>query len=362
MSALDNRTPARSRFVASMAHFIFIILIFILPEVVMAIAMPHRRGFALFPGFYVKTLFYIAAFYLNYFIIVDRTLGQPHGNRRIIRFVVYNVFIVVTALLCSYIVSWLLSPSGPKPHAENDLCRHVLKSASFLLRDGVMMILSIGLAVALRLSAKWKDLETQRQELLAEQRYTELDNLKSQLNPHFLFNTLNTIYALVDISPEDAKKAVHRLSALLRYMLYEDESNVSLAQEASFIEDYVSLMRLRLTGREVKVDIDLGDSGDAELPPLLFIPLVENAFKYGTSATDSTPVEISLRVADGSICCRTSNSFIPRPADSPANTASGIGLANLRRRLVLLYAGKASLRTTTDGNIYTATLILPLHK
>ena len=113
-----------------------------------------------------------------------------------------------------------------------------------------MLTLTLALAVALRLSVKWKDLQQQRRELISNQRAVELDNLKSQLNPHFLFNTLNTIYVLIAVAPDKAQGAVHRLSGLLRYMLYEDTANVMLSQEADFIENYVSLMRLRLSGRE----------------------------------------------------------------------------------------------------------------
>lgn len=346
----------RSRFTSGVAHFIFILIIFVLPELVMTIALPHKRSIGIFPGIYIKTVIYIIAFYLNYSLIVTNTLGRP--GRRIGRFVLYNVLILIGGIVLCYISSRICYPPRAHHHAIS-LWQQVLKSTSFILRDGVMIVLSIGLAVALRLSAMWQDIEKKRQQSLAEQRATELDGLKSQLNPHFLFNTLNTIYALIDICPDDAKAAVHRLSGLLRYMLYEDVRSVRLAQEADFIEDYVSLMRLRMSGRAVDISIDIDGHGETTVPPLLFIPLVENAFKHGNSAPDNRPIAISLKVSDGKIVCTTSNSFVATPAGTRSKD-SGIGLTNLRRRLSLIYEGKASLRTKVEGNIYTGVLTIPL--
>lgn len=364
MTNLETSSFSRRKLLTPLAHFLFIIILFVLPELVMAIAMPHKYGINFYPGFYVKTLIYIAAFYLNYLLLVDRTLGRSDGNRRIINFLLWNLLIIAAGLLLSYLLSVWTAPPTPSPrrrHMPPEFGPRFFKQATFLVRDGVMLILTIGLAVALRLSTKWKDIERRHQEIVAEQRTIELTNLKSQLNPHFLFNTLNTIYALVDIEPDNAKKAVHRLSALLRYMLYEDVTAVPLRREVDFIEDYVSLMRLRISGRDINVEIDLAGNDDAEVPPLLFIPLIENAFKYGTSVEDDTPITISIKVIDNNIVCTTCNSFAHQPSHyDDEHKASGIGLANLRRRLLLIYGNKASLRTSANENIYKAKLLLPI--
>lgn len=329
----------------------------------MMVAMPNRRFVAFYPGFYLKTLVYLLAFYLNYYIIVDRTLGSAE-RRRILRFLLWNLVILVAGVALCYLLSkvWFAAPWHTRRGAmvEPSL-RHMLKSASFMMRDGAMLTLTIGLAVAMRLSVRWKDMEQQRQEMLAAQRSTELDNLKSQLNPHFLFNTLNTIYALVDIDPEDAKGAVHRLSGLLRYVLYENDGSVSLGKELGFIEDYVALMRLRLGSRPVEVDIEADGYADRKVPPLLFVPLIENAFKYGNTAEPHRPISISVRVDDRFIECRTTNYFAQSTLEGD-RSASGIGLANLRRRLVLLYGSKASLRTSVEGEIYKSCLRIPFNE
>lgn len=344
------------------AHFIFILIIFVLPELMWTIASPRRAPFVFFPNFYIKTLIFIAVFYVNYLVIVDRTITA--GRRRILLFVFWNIILVAFGLFIDYLASSVWFPFPHRhPHDGHSL-RNLLKWTSYLFRDGAMMILSIGLAVALRLSMKWKDMEQQRKELIAAQRSTELDNLKSQLNPHFLFNTLNTIYALIDIEPDDAKAAVHRLSGLLRYMLYESATMVKVSEEIGFIEDYVELMRLRLSGHPLCVDIDVSGHESDLVPPLILVALIENAFKYGSTADKGEAIKIDIYVKDGRFCCRTENSFVGEPVSpvgvSASARASGIGLTNLRRRLSLIYGHRASLKTVAEGHVFKTILSLPL--
>ncbi len=354
-------TRSRGRLVGAASHLIFILILFVLPEVMMAIAMPRHRWYLMYPGFYIKTLVYISVFYLNYLLVIDRTLVPSGGRRRIGWFVAINLVLTVVGLVLCYFITELMSNNPPRPSKfpPPDRWHAILKTTSFFVRDAVMLILTIALAVALRLSLKWKEIQRQRQELILSQRATELDNLKSQLNPHFLFNTLNTIYALISVAPDKAQGAVHRLSGLLRYMLYEDEPRVPLGREIEFIEDYVTLMRLRLSGRQADLNINIeGHEGEC-VPPLLFIPLVENAFKYGVDAPDDTPISLDIHYEDKSIVCSTSNAYSPARPESKRRS-SGIGLANLRRRLALIYSGRASLTTTSDGHIYRTVLRIPL--
>jgi LytS/YehU family sensor histidine kinase len=222
-----------------------------------------------------------------------------------------------------------------------------------------MMILTIALAVAIRLSDRWKMLEEHRRELHHEQKARELENLKSQLNPHFLFNTLNTIYALIDVNTDDARSAIHRLSALLRYMLYENPAEVPLARELEFIDNYIALMRLRLGDGLLDVRIDDGGHSDALVAPLLLVSLIENAVKYGNTGRPSDKIEIDIRVARGRLRCHTFNHFLPQ--ESSDRGAGGIGITNLRRRLHLLYGFRASLSTVVTADTYTTDLSIPLN-
>lgn len=364
MAALDLQTGKR-KFVGFMSHALLIIIIFILPEVVMAITMPRRHAFALNLSFYVKTAIYIAAFYINYFVIIDHTLARDMTKRRVLRFILLNLIVLAVGIGICYLISFnYYGHIGRKrTHLPPTIWQSIIHLSGFILRDSVMMILTIALALALRLSAKWKDLQEQQRELLSEQRATELDNLKSQLNPHFLFNTLNTIYALIAVDSGKAQNAVHRLSSLLRYMLYEDTGQVPLAKECDFIENYVALMRERIANREINVSINAGSHASTRVPALLFIPLIENAFKYGITATDDTPISIMIEAGDKELTCITVNGFTPEPdsGDGAARKrSSGIGLANLSRRIKLIYGPRASLSTNISDNAFTATLHIPL--
>ncbi len=257
-----TRLPDRGgRTTSLLSHFLFILIIFVLPEVLMAIALPHRSASRPVWSFYGKTLIYIGVFYLNYFVLIPRTVIAGRRRHRILRLVGLNVLVVIAALALSHLMGQFFD--GPPRFRHPSL----LKSVSFLTRDAVMLVLIVGLAVALRLGENLRDVEAKHQEMLAVRKQTELENLKSQLNPHFLFNTLNTIYALISIDPPTAQKAVHQLSRLLRYTLYEDSAEVELGREVEFIESYTSLMRMRLGSRPVSLKIDLKDRYNEAVPP-----------------------------------------------------------------------------------------------
>jgi len=350
----------RQRTARFLIHLLFIVIIFVLPELVMSMAMPSRHGFSFAFAFYLKSALLIAIFYLNYYLIIGRSIGL--GTRRgIWRFALWNLLIIAVALVLSVMLHRLNAPPArPRPvnpeHVRH--ASHTLRSLSFIIRDGVMMILTIALAVAIRLSDRWSRLEEHRRELEHEQRVRELESLKGQLNPHFLFNTLNTIYALVDVNADDARSAIHRLSALLRYMLYENPAEVPLARELEFVDNYLSLMRLRLPDELLEVSIDDGGRSDAMVAPLLFVSLIENAVKYGnTGAGDK--IRIDIRVEGELLSCRTFNHFLPQ-ADAE-HRAGGIGIANLRRRLQLLYGTQAKFSTTVEGDTYATSLSIPLN-
>lgn len=355
----DLKTAPRSNLATVLAHTIFIIMLFVLPELVMTIAHPHRSQWGLYPGFYTKAAVCLAVFYLNYFVLVDRELVRDRP--RIWRFVLINTGVVAVALFTTRTLDSLMF-EFPRPRHWEDLTelQKIARTVSFLLRDAVMLVLAIGLAVAMRLSTRWTDVQLQRQRLLSAQRESELESLKSQLNPHFLFNTLNSIYALIDINSDDAREAVHKLSGMLRYMLYENRPTVSLEQESQFLADYIALMQLRLRACAHPLEVELPDPhavSNLKVPPLIFIPLVENALKYGLEGNAGAAVKISLRVEDDAIVMHTENSYTHGSAN---HRDGGIGLANLRRRLTLIYGDRARLRTSLVRDIFIADLSIPI--
>ena len=340
-----------------LSHLIVISILFLLPEFIMnyALSLSSRSGSGGIQWhMYAKSMVYIIVFYINYYYIIGHTLTP---KVRLWRFLSYNFLLLVFALGISYLIWYYfaylprIAESAVHPIRNPEKFRMIFVSS--VVRDGVMVILTIAFAVALRLSDHWTALERRRRDMASEQRATELRNLKSQLNPPFLFNTLNSIYALIEISPVEAQTAVHELSQMLRYMLYESPSRVTLSQETSFIRNYISLMELRLPPGTVTTHIDIADMARTDISPLLFISLVENAFKHGNTGNSAAGITIDITASDGVIRCCTHNRF---DSKTVVDRQGGIGIANLRRRLLLIYGDSASLTTTIDGDKYTAIL------
>ncbi len=352
----SRRHLSRQTVVNFFTHLICITILFVLPEVLMSISgpQPHRMP----AGIYLKSLVFVTVFYLNYYVIIDRTLGQPRGW---VKFTLSNVVLIALVLVVLYFVGRYLLPKrmDHQPHIRETLT--AIRAASFLLRDLVMIVLTIALSVAIRLSDRWIRLERRRQEEKTTRREEELNRLKSQLNPHFLFNTLNSIYALIAISPDKAQKAVHELSRLLRYMLYDNHSTVTLRQELEFIDNYVRLMRLRIPeSTPISLTLDAGNDADMPIAPLMFINIVENMFKHGITLRRDCPLEISVTAHDGVVTCITTNHIAPsEPGREQAS--QGIGISNLRRRLDLLYGSNASLASDERDGLFRVKLIINLN-
>lgn len=340
-------------------HLIVISMLFLVPEFVMNYTMSSGRGGGGGGGMqwvmYAKSVIFIAVFYIDYYFVISRTLTP---NVKVWRFIFYNLLILVGALGLSYLIWYLLAylprleEVVPHHHKHNpDKFRMMFVSS--MVRDGAMIILTMGLAVALRLSDRWAAMERHQRDMADEQRQSELRNLKSQLNPHFLFNTLNSIYALIEISPNEAQQAVHELSQMLRYMLYESPTTVSLKQETDFTRNYISLMELRFQPGTVNFNCDIAAMENTSIAPLLFISLIENAFKHGNTGKGKDLIDISITAEDGIVRCMTRNTF---DSSTKVDRQGGIGIANLRRRLVLIYGDKASLSTVIEGDSYKACL------
>ena len=266
--------------------------------------------------------------------------------------------------------------SGPRPHPlPGPEERSPLLSPNVLL----LSLLVLGIASSLAAMQKGQRDAESRLELERRQVATELSLLKAQINPHFFFNTLNNIYALTLLDAEQARTALHRLSRMMRYVLYESPAGQTrLSQEIGFLRDYVDLMHLRLTAN-VRVQLDLPDPAghdpaghgpaghDPLIAPMLFQPFVENAFKHGVSATGPSCITVELRQpsAQAVVLCVRNTLFPARPAaaDADANDEpGGIGLANTQRRLHLLYPHAHVIHVTarTAANEYEVCLHLHL--
>ncbi|QJD81041.1 sensor histidine kinase [Spirosoma rhododendri] len=191
--------------------------------------------------------------------------------------------------------------------------------------------------------------------------------LKAQVNPHFLLNTLNSVYARIFEADQQAADLVLHLSELMRYNLYEtDQPRIGLDKELAYIQNYLDLERNRLSGQDVLIDYEQsGEPAHYQIAPLLLIAFVENAFKHGVKgATQPAYVQVRAEVdTAGQFIFAVENSLPSRqPVALGAGRSGGVGLANVRRRLEALYAGHYSLITQADETTYTVTLTINLNQ
>ena len=206
------------------------------------------------------------------------------------------------------------------------------------------------IAIGIRHFIRTRQIRQQLKDEQAKHTEAELAWLKNQINPHFLFNTLNNISSLTQIDPDAAQDAIAQLSDLLRYAMYEtNKKTVPISGEVEFMRNYISLMKLRCNEKtEVKTTFDIAQ--DVEIAPLLFISLIENAFKHGVSSSRSSMIDIRLEQKDGSIVFACDNTNYPK--DDADRSGSGIGIENTRRRLDLMYADHYSWQQWLEDDIY----------
>ncbi len=272
---------------------------------------------------------------LNYYILVPKLL---HGGRKA-WFYIINGAIIVGWLLWDFLDK---RPEFPKEVIDQFGERGVwaMYVGSILLRVFVqcmLILLAVGLRHIMRAN---------------ETVVAELTWLKHQLSPHFLFNTLNNISSLTQIDPDKAQESIGQLSDLLRYALYDSEADkVSLAAEMEFMSNYVDLMALRCNELTTVEKEFKAPREHVEVAPLLFISLVENAFKHGVNARYPSFVNVGMFYADGVITFRCANSLFEKQGSD--HIGSGIGLENMKRRLELLYPGKYTYEQKADNDTYT---------
>lgn len=208
------------------------------------------------------------------------------------------------------------------------------------------------LALALRIDNRWR--ETEREKI-----HTELSYLKAQINPHFLFNTLNSIYSLAIIESPPTAEAIVKLSSFLRYVIQESQKNqVSLRNELEYIGQYIALQRLRLGDTaQIHFTVD-GNANGKQIAPLLLISFIENAFKYGVSPEEPSAIQVSISMQDTTIRCYVANKKVR--VFQPTAVASGIGLTNTKARLQLVYPDRHRLIIDDKSDSFTVDLSITL--
>lgn len=210
----------------------------------------------------------------------------------------------------------------------------------------MMTLFMIGISTSITLIRKWQVDKQSHEAMEKEKIGSELSFLKAQINPHFFFNTLNNIYALTHVDVEKSRSALHKLSRMMRYLLYETQTgSTPLSKEVSFIVDYIELMKLRLNDINTVIFKEPLLRHDPWIAPMLFLPYIENAFKYGVSTTEPSVITIVLELKDNQLSLSVKNSVFDNNA-ATADAYRGIGLSNTKRRLELLYPGKHTFTTS----------------
>ena len=293
--------------------------------------------------FFLRFIVYYAFYYVNKYYLIPQFLSKKG--------IVYYGFVMVLTILVAYPILSQFIYLLPFVHELSpdtyNLPHPFIKDRGLI--PASIMILSVPVIVAMQ----WFEQSSQIANLEKEKSATELNLLKQQINPHFFFNTLNNLYALSIVKDKQTPEVILQLSELMRYVIYKGkEEKVALAEEIKYIEDYVQLQQIRLHKKlDFKFDKEIADE-KLQIPPLLFITFVENAFKHGIEpAEKDCSLHLSLQSTANSLIFSCENSIEEK------NTApSGIGLDNLRRRMQLRFPNTHKITLLEGQNNYSTTL------
>lgn len=301
----------------------------------------------------------IGMFYLNAQVLVPRLLFHDRTKTYVLA-----ALGIITAFL---LVLWAIDVGFNLPELIH---RAFHPDGSGRPRHGrwfqpalLTALLVIGISTSVTAVQKWQSDAQLRQQLEQARTTSELSFLKAQINPHFFFNTLNNIYALTLTDVDAAREALHRLSRMMRYVLYETQNNRTLlSREIAFVQDYLQLMQLRLTDKVTVTFEQPVPLSDVPIAPMLILPFVENAFKHGVSALHESRIHIGIRQQQNQLRMEVRNTLFSDKSTS-LEAGSGIGLTNTRRRLDLLYPDHYTLAVDerTDLNEYVVYLNIDLN-
>ena len=290
----------------------------------------------------------IALFYFNYLLLIPLFLDKK-------KYKLYALAVIITIALlgvAKYGIAlafkhWvLIRMSGA-----------VVGFGAYFLSTVFTSIIFIFLSVVLQFTLDWFTNERVQRDLENQRLTAELAFLKSQINPHFLFNSLNSIYSLAYQKSDTTPEAILKLSEIMRYMLYESNDNkVDLSKELQYLQNYIDLQKIRF-GKRAYVDFEVnGQVTNQRIVPLLLIAFIENAFKHGVANDAAAPIKLIINVSDGNLSFYMENKKHLLNRDA----SGGIGLINVKRRLDLLYPGNYRLEIHEDADTYTCELSLIL--
>jgi LytS/YehU family sensor histidine kinase len=337
-----------NKHLAGMCHLAFWAFLFLSP-------LTYWRGTGFNFVHYLMTcmqpLVVMVVFYLNYLVLAPKLFVS--GKHR------YDLLINVVLLISlgTLLHFWMDFTNQLFIPGYKD--QDTVGTVTYIARDVLNLAIFAGGATSLALARRWSTADQKLKEAEAAHATAELRNLRSQINPHFLLNTLNNIYALTAFDTPKAQEAIQELSKMLRHILYDyQQTTVSLADEIEFLQNYVNLMRIRL---QQSVDVQFNISTlntSVEIAPLLFISLVENAFKHGVSPSEPSFIHIHIESDEHKVVCDIQNSNHPKTADD--NSGHGIGLRNVQRRLDLYYPDHYEWvhGPTADGTVFQSRITI----
>ncbi|WP_417173372.1 sensor histidine kinase [Alistipes finegoldii] len=290
-------------------------------------------------------------FYTNYSFLIDRFLLRKRSGL----FLLCNLAVIA----CVMTVIHLLLQASLIPQAMSPVQEHrETYPVPFLIGNVVIYVLAVGVGTTVRMTKRWYETEAARKDLEHARTVAELEQLKNQLNPHFLFNTLNNIYSFIRSDAAQAQRMLDDLCRLLRYVLYDcNRPTVPLSEEIDFLRNYIELMRIRLP-QSVRLSVSLPtDTRQTFVAPMLFTSLVENAFKHGVRNDRPSFVSIDIRMEGHMLTGEIKNSNYPKTS---SDSRSGVGLDNLRKRLDLLYADRYCFECGVRDSVYHVVLKVDL--
>lgn len=294
----------------------------------------------------------IAVFYINYIYLI------PELIKRRKRYGLYIFFFLLLLLATSALKTFvaILNPEEALVYVRNSE-RLTLSITSFVINAVFSTGFFLVCSCIIKFMVDWFYNEKVQRDLESERKDMELQFLKSQLNPHFLFNSLNNIYSLAYQKSEKTADAILKLSEIMRYMIYEsNDSWVSLDKEVEYVQSYIELQKLRFKdGAAVEITIN-GEVDGQQIVPLILISFVENAFKHGVANDHSDPIKINIIANQKILHFSVSN----RKNNSNRDSVGGVGLNNVERRLELLYPDRYKLNIVNSTTHYNTELILDL--
>jgi hypothetical protein len=312
-------------------------------------------------GNWIHLFGYLILFLVNVYVLVPQLLLKKKYLYYFVGIFVIIGLVVGISIIIQSSIPPQGAPEGFRPDFRPDMPMQGQKSPFMAFIDNfIICILIIGAGTTTKLLSKWLSEEKLRKDIEKEQLKTNLALLRHQVSPHFFMNTLNNIHSLIEMDTAKAQDAVERLSTLMRYLLYDSAQNtIELKKEIEFIHSFISLMQLRHSD-EVEVTTVIPEQiPDAKIPPMLFISLIENAFKHGVSYPLKSYIHFELQFDASLLTCIVKNSKHKIAANSQGEY-SGIGLDNIKESLKILYEGDFHLDIIDKENEFEVNLRIPL--